>query len=405
MSDLVQLRKDSYFRIGLTVVLLVVWFVGFSFAISLVSPIDSLIKSSPIKSSPELQKKISRIDAQAKISRIVSNNYKDLLDSYSEDTKKLKIKLETFKKSSTGLSDLLEYIATNESSYGVNTSLISLTTQSIIDPLDKSNYLQNKILVVLSQPEVNVESKPKGQEYPQRVDYFTIQSNEDISSKNITVNRSNYISQTVLNIANIKDLNFARTYSGSNTLDLKGILKLLQPLAKSSMLEDSSGRFSFTFDVFDQNVFSEKMDLILSRLTRNQELLNVGYEKYNSIATKLENSSSTLEARLLSSTPLFSVMAFRASVIVFVLVSIGAILVRALAAELNQSRRITYSAVSLHLLTTLSVEKSNYAAEVIHATCGDKNPLNISEPPSESPNSLIEKMRQEIEKAIKPATP
>ncbi|MCJ8321552.1 MAG: hypothetical protein MJK12_18095 [Colwellia sp.] len=402
MEELNKFKNESYLRVALSIGLLAVWFIAFSYATTFLSPLDDLIKSSPIKSTANIDKKMSRVEAQARITREVSNNYYELSLSYSEDTKKLKDELLKYRSKKNSFDSLMNYLSRIDHLSNKRRNFFGTSTSLVPDKLDSSKLIPREISLTLLVPTVSIVSHQESKDVPTIEEYFFIQSNEEVKQKGIKVNNDNFKSQNLFSILKISDYTIAERYARNGThLDLSTVASLLQPLIDGYKLTDLASRYSIPFNAFSEESMNEKIDLIIDTLNDIQNELHANYLKYNKIATELETSYTEIGARLLSSTPLFAVVAFRSSIVIFLFVSIGAILIKGLAAELNQSRRITYSSVSMHLLSKIDDEKLSNTADIIYAVAGDKVAPSTSDNTPNNISSSIEKLEKAIEKNTK----
>jgi hypothetical protein len=396
MTIFKSVKKESHIRIAVLTVLIIVWTIGISLLISVLSPIDELVQNSPISLEDQstIKSKIERLDIQSKITKEFATLNKDLSDDYREALKYLKEKFANFPNTQDGLVELISLIGSESQNPIIRAQFSSQVLGVSIHTVqeeNKDNYVPQEIYLVSRDAIVEIKGKTAGMEYPESISYLSIQSAKSLLENQIQVD-STYREKRIVSIIEFSDPpSFKHLVNSYNGYRAKKLIELI-------LFPEKGAKISL--DLKNEAVIKNIFESILNNLARNERELSETYTKYSLLSEKMISTSEGLESRLLSSTALFGVISFRASLIVVVFVSIGFILIRALSAELAQARRISFTQIGNSMLTDQSVEKLQYAEQVISIVSGD----NITQKSNQSDlplaSQLVEKTGEAISKVL-----
>jgi len=361
-----RLAKTAYIRITIIVFMLLVWIAGISLSISSLSPISELIKSSPVTVTDEVKEKLVKLEAQSAVIRDAELKADSLYKAYSIGTIRLKEKIIELPQDAKGLLSFIELVkseAYNPNIGQYSSKILEIRVDWDYSRSEEKLYFPKAIKLFIGKPDIVIKEEKNGQDIP----YYSIQSSKQILDKNIAVNKE----------LNLKDYyTFVDFEIGSgqahNSTDNIGIDLLTRVWMHN---KDSAELFDYNYKLYlvprDGPAVKNYYDSIIIGLENNLSSIRATHLKYSKLLEKVEKAAAELESRTLSSTPLFIVVAFRASLIVLVMVAIGFILIKALSAELNQMRRLSYVQVTNNLLASHNENKIQYAPYILRAVCGD----------------------------------
>lgn len=395
-----SVKGESHKRVAVLTLLIIIWTLGISLLISVLSQIEELVQNSPVSFEDQsvIRSKIERLDIQSKLTREMASANKDLGDDYREALNYLKVRFSNLPNTREGFIELISLIGSgNENPYLrelYSTQAIGIIVETI--KIENETYLPKTIYLVTREVHVELKAETSASDYPEKISYLAIQSAKDLIDNKVNVESFS----TDKKIAPIIEFSDPKSYQksfpvhGDNIDRSKDLIKLIMiPREGVKVL----------IDLTSEKSINKIYKNILIQLQRTEHNLNKSQSKNALLSEKMLSKSDGLESKLLSSTALFAVISFRASLIVVVFVSIGFILIRALSAELAQSRRLSCTQIGHSILTEQDVEKLPYVEQVISVVSGDKrdtrdNKSNQSDLPLAA--QLVEKTGDAISKIV-----
>jgi hypothetical protein len=376
--DFKRFRRTSFFRLGLVSLALLAWVAGVSVLVSELSPLDELVKTSPIdeknlQRSIETLQKLNRQSTEA--DRILYR-----LEYISEQFSKRSE--EIIKLIDAGSFDdaykVLSFIAHKSDINKISLPNASYQSFHFLDvtldsrPLEDATYLRSASIAVcgLDLAVVPVKIQEDGNDKAQLDPISFLYSGYDAEEYKYN-NTCNTVSE-VVGVGTNQKVRFEWYYEVTEKAAFllgiygsDGIRRAGQDINFPDQLQSLRADFGAVLKkVIDDNIAAFDRDVTRLKALRDE----------------FTERSAELEGRLNSSSELFAVAAFRATLITAIAVSIGFVLLRSFAAEIYQARRLSEIEVAHMLAESLEVEKLSQVPELAKAIAGRQTKTTASVP-------------------------
>jgi len=373
-----------------------------------INPIEKLSKTVPVKQTKELNYQLDRLVYQIETATVLERHASNLYNKYLTAVKRIKYDLHIKKETTTeeAYKKLLFLVGKAEATHAVTMTdrknsysqpILSLDFGSIIEAKGINQLNFNNLPIYVWQPLVGVGAEDdqsnivRGPLELEAVRPFRLENGKP----------NNKIGNFVPTIFGVgtssafeKKVGTLFPYDNTKELNVKNKSKrqIFEQVINWVKIYSSIPPYVQTLKPHLMKVIEEAFR------TMDNHLKEIHIQKlyFSSEKTALKEQLYDLQSRLRSSDSIFYVAALQTLLITFVAASIALILIRALAAELAQIRRINYLEISADLSENFCEGKPQYIADITRAVIGGKFSHKTETP------SVVEDAKKTITKYVPP---